>query len=435
MDEESALIFKQVPDGFNRVDLWLDRFLLLGGGDGFGREGGGDGFGITVPESLASGGGDGFGRGGGDGFGDENPATEDLGGGDGFGRQGGGDGFGKWQELGGGDGFGIVLPHLIVDRLGEAVWSDVEIHMTLNITEVPADAEAREQLVRELVKELKVMQNGKLVGRGNVEATMKSINLYGIARSCQSSCFDSIGAEIDCAGTGQDGEFFTEWVDYSGYMDNESNEVYDFVSGLTWQLRVRDVGPELTYNEAVEYCDGFDMRIPSMREFLNIIDCDATSFLWQNSAYINSLWVAKGNQSSDKFVMDFFQLKSNIDMADVICVTGDQAQPEEEILYPNIDTFSGLMWLDTEMISDWQTALDTCNQLTELGFSDWRLPHLIEMGALLDRPLDIANNTFWTSTTSSTVDMTWGFEGNRQWVYHGFRKDEQHKFFCVRSIP
>ena len=130
MLERTDVIFKQTPKDFNKVDIWLDRLYM----------GGGDGRGITVPEDL---------------FLDDEEGQE-----------------ASWQELGGGDGRGIILPHLIVDRLGDEIWEDVEIKMSLDTIELPDDAETREQWVRELVGNLEVVQNGKVVGRGNVAATL-----------------------------------------------------------------------------------------------------------------------------------------------------------------------------------------------------------------------------------------------------------------------
>lgn len=76
------------------------------------------------------------------------------------------------------------------------------------------------------------------------------------------------------------------------------------------------------------------------------------------------------------------------------------------------DSTTGLMWQDNEIgtTTNWQGAIDRCEEL-ELGdYSDWRLPNVNELKSILDRSkVDPAikdgfehtsSSNYWSSTTT-----------------------------------
>ncbi len=96
------------------------------------------------------------------------------------------------------------------------------------------------------------------------------------------------------------------------------------------------------------------------------------------------------------------------------------------------DSLTGLMWTKSAQqikgTMKWIDALSTCNNLDFAGYTDWRLPNVIELTSLIDysehdpalpigHPFDNVQFIFyWTSTTyDSNTDHAWGV-----YVYNGY---------------
>jgi hypothetical protein len=82
-----------------------------------------------------------------------------------------------------------------------------------------------------------------------------------VRRTGQKHCFDEEGTEIECAGTGQDGElqkglpcFFT-----TCFVDNGDGTVDDLLTGLVWLQDRRCLGSE-TWSEALAAANTLDRR-------------------------------------------------------------------------------------------------------------------------------------------------------------------------------
>ncbi len=85
------------------------------------------------------------------------------------------------------------------------------------------------------------------------------------------------------------------------------------------------------------------------------------------------------------------------------------------------DNATGLMWVkDPPLVTKfWNVAVDYCDGLNYAGHSDWRLPNVNELAALIDRGRDTpainttffpntANNDYWTSTTQrDNINNAW----------------------------
>jgi len=107
-----------------------------------------------------------------------------------------------------------------------------------------------------------------------------------VAKTGQTTCYDSSGTEIDCEGTGQDGEYQKgiEWPD-PRYRDNEDGTVTDNLTGLIWMRNANCFGLRL-WSQALSDCNGLasghcgltdgsnagDWRLPDVRELRSVVD-------------------------------------------------------------------------------------------------------------------------------------------------------------------
>jgi len=103
-------------------------------------------------------------------------------------------------------------------------------------------------------------------------------------RTGQTTCFDAAGAEIPCAGTGQDGEL--KRGERRNYADEGNGTIRDKRAGLTWEKlsddgTIHDRNNVYTWQEALERIDslnamsfaGFDdWRLPNSAELATLID-------------------------------------------------------------------------------------------------------------------------------------------------------------------
>jgi hypothetical protein len=68
------------------------------------------------------------------------------------------------------------------------------------------------------------------------------------------------------------------------------------------------------------------------------------------------------------------------------------------------DNLTGLMWTKNANLSGstmtWYQAIDFCNNLTQGGYSDWRLPNVTELESLIND--DEANSAVWLNNQGFT---------------------------------
>jgi hypothetical protein len=96
----------------------------------------------------------------------------------------------------------------------------------------------------------------------------------------QATCMNVGGATIDCAGTGQDGEFRTGVV--QRYTSHPNGTITDNNTGLVWEKKTAaNVLDAYTFDEAFVYVAGLnerrfaghdDWRVPNLRELQSLID-------------------------------------------------------------------------------------------------------------------------------------------------------------------
>jgi len=105
----------------------------------------------------------------------------------------------------------------------------------------------------------------------------------------QSRCFDTVGTEIACAGTGQDGEFHNG--SEASFKDNGDGTVTDQRTGLTWE-KLSDDGSIHDKDNRYDWAGAFtikvaglnaeqfaghgDWRVPSQFELFSLVNLGAT---------------------------------------------------------------------------------------------------------------------------------------------------------------
>ncbi len=101
-----------------------------------------------------------------------------------------------------------------------------------------------------------------------------------VTKTGQTTCYDASGNEIDCAGTGQDGElqWGVAWPD-PRFTDNGDGTVTDKLTGLTWAQDPSAAG-EMTWQQALDYAasltnasdnDEAEWRLPNFNELASLL--------------------------------------------------------------------------------------------------------------------------------------------------------------------
>jgi len=268
----------------------------------------------------------------------------------------------------------------------------------------------------------------------------------------QTKCYDTAGTEITCTGTGQDGMYS---INPLNFIDNGNGTVTDNNTGLMWQQEFDSTTYnwyqasgtyDATHNPSSQnvcgtliYAGHNDWRLPSKKELVSIVDysvpspgptirqtyfpnmtASATLDYWSSTTeffYQSPAWHVNFNRG-DAAYYD----KSMSSWGHVRCVRGSQETPH---LQDNgngtvTDTGTNLIWQQDEpSIMSFGNALSYCENLSLAGRSDWRLPNVRELESLTDdnqsRPtIDTsffpnANTSYyWTSTTyANFLDYSW----------------------------
>lgn len=109
-------------------------------------------------------------------------------------------------------------------------------------------------------------------------ALQKIWTLLKLPDTGQTTCYDTAGTVIACAGTGQDGAYT---LNAPAYTDNGNGTITDNVTGLIWQKQ--DVATSRTWADAITYCSGntaglpgTGWRLPNVMELATIADSSGT---------------------------------------------------------------------------------------------------------------------------------------------------------------
>jgi hypothetical protein len=99
-----------------------------------------------------------------------------------------------------------------------------------------------------------------------------------LPKTGQTNCYDELGSEITCTGTGQDGEIQAgvEWPE-PRFTDN-GDVVTDNLTGLMWTKNANLPGGDKTWQQALDYCNNLtlggynDWRLPNQKELYSLTD-------------------------------------------------------------------------------------------------------------------------------------------------------------------
>jgi hypothetical protein len=264
-----------------------------------------------------------------------------------------------------------------------------------------------------------------------------------LPRTGQVKCYDSVGTEIVCTGTGQDGDHRTgvPWPvpRFTAGTADEADCITDTLTGLMWTKNANLPGGERTWNQAIDdanervLCGHGDWRLPDINELESLVHTGEMSppawlltqgftnvqtggCYWSSTTaartagnawligtdmgdvdYTNKstnacyVWPARGDSTSPAQLARTGQTAT--------FRTGDDGTSQKGAALPDprftlqgecvIDTLTGLMWPlnanPSTVGTNWAASLDFANSFTLCGQTDWRLPNRKELMSLLDR--------------------------------------------------
>lgn len=275
------------------------------------------------------------------------------------------------------------------------------------------------------------------VGCVQKQSTNNSLDLsikqstYIIVDTGQNTCYND-ASEISFPSEGS--AFYGQDAQYYGtqpsYQDNGDGTITDLNTGLMW---VKDPGDKMTYYQAIEGVDSFnlagydDWRVPSIKELYSLMDfrgtdpdpmassssdftpfIDTDYFLFEygdtdaGERVIDSQWVTTSIYGST--VMDGQEGFFGVNFADgrIKCyptadnkifftryVRGNSYGSNDFVDNGDgtiMDQDTGLMWQksDSGQGMIWKDALSYSENLEIAGYSDWRLPNAKELQSIID---------------------------------------------------
>ncbi len=300
-----------------------------------------------------------------------------------------------------------------------------------------------------------------------------STGIIDLPSTGQTTCYDSAGAVIACAGTGQDGEIQAgvPWPD-PRFTDNGDDTVTDNLTGLMWTKDGNAPGPAAcspgTYKtwqnalnyvaclNANNYLGHTDWRLPNINELRSMVHAgESNTETWLNSqgfnnvqssyywsstsnanytyyAWIVNMWTGYGGNyyksyynyyvwpvrsgQSGSFGSSIIQLPrtgqttcyDSVGTVIACAGTGQDGEIQAGVPWPSprftdngdatvTDNLTGLMWTkdgnapgpaacSPATKKTWQDALNyvAClNTNSYLGYTDWRLPNVNELGSMV----------------------------------------------------
>jgi len=287
---------------------------------------------------------------------------------------------------------------------------------------------------------------------GSQESTNQENSVtYSVVDTDQGKCYDDTN-QIACPE--EDETYYGQDAQYKGeqpvYVNNGDGTVSDRITGLMWAGSpdlngdgLIDVNDKLSYREALDGAEGFDLggysdwRLPSMKELYSLINfngLDPSGLDGVDSAslvpFLDGIFefgygdTNAGERLIDaqfatttsytSTTMDGNETMFGVNFADgrikgypvgeaaggmgeklfyVLYVRGNPEYGENEFLDNQDGTISdmatGLTWteFDSGEALDWGSALAYCEDLEAGGYSDWRLPNVKELQSIVDYSL------------------------------------------------
>ena len=259
------------------------------------------------------------------------------------------------------------------------------------------------------------------------------------------TCFNASGVETPCAdlATARPGEVVT-----------------DSLTGLMWQRTWNEV----QWQETSDYCrltlntghyGGYnDWRLPNRFELQSLADYSGLQSI--------NIEAFPGTPPNSFISSTCFTLCSEVWFPgggvgysssahyNVRCVRGGAGESVgsydhyvvsgmgEQVV---MDLVTGLLWQKSYQTGrTWSQALAYCEALTYGGFSDWRLPNVLELSGLISnsnvRFPDMPSDLFWSST--NVGDWAWHVKKDSNYgliVINGDDKAVGNDVRCVRGGP
>jgi hypothetical protein len=269
-----------------------------------------------------------------------------------------------------------------------------------------------------------------------------------LSRTGQTTCWDTNGNIIPCAGTGQDGDIQAGVIWPSPrFTDNVNGTVTDNLTGLMWTKDANLPGVTLSWPQALDYVANMnsgngtygykDWRLPNIVEWDSLQNQEPSDYVawltgqgfanvqsgeyWTSTSYANDTSRAFIFITQDQNIFNFTKSDTQtmyvwpirggqcgIDTS-VVCLpktgqiisyySGDDGALQLGVAWPNprftdngngtvTDNLTGLMWTKNAypagITLSWQQALDYVKTVNTGGYTDWRMPNRKEQRSLID---------------------------------------------------
>lgn len=321
---------------------------------------------------------------------------------------------------------------------------------------------------------LSLFAGAALIGCGAADpaqdSTSSDLNMtYPVVDTDQTDCYDSGGSVTTCSGSGQDGAYSKNPMDYTPNQNGDI--VTDNVTGLMWQQSgdinndgAIDIDDKMTQSEAVSYCQDLtlgaysDWRLPDIKTLYSLMDFNGQDpsggSISADVPFINTDYFdfGYGDENAGERAIDSQWATTSIyvgkvmnnqtamfglNLADgrikgyptvsktfyVKCVRDNTAYGQNNLSANGDGTVSDaateLMWQqeDSQIGMDWDAALTYCEDATTGGYSDWRLPSAKALHSIVDyaRSPETTDSAALsplfdaTSFTNEAGETDWGF--------------------------
>lgn len=317
---------------------------------------------------------------------------------------------------------------------------------------------------------------------------------YGYLQTGQERCYDTAGREMDCNGSGQDGELRRgePWPDPRFVVGGAEGElVQDNLTGLLWSRDASLAEFPLDWREANDFVQRMNMeaalgrsdwRLPDRRELRSLLSLQTRNpALPEGHPFRNVIlswyWTSSTAAASEAYAwyvhMEgarcFYGNKQQYYLLWPVCGEGNgilpattEAQGGHGASWPAPrfqsqgeevrDRLTGLRWRRAAGLSGepqtWAQALAAAAELNHDGVeggNSWRLPNINELESLVDldrygpalpqgHPFEQLQEGYWSSTTSAfEPDWAWALYLTKGAIGIGQKRGAHFGAWAVRD--